>query len=64
MSKHGWAYAAAIVANYTLPALAQQLQAGALPIPKDWAGLVPVLTAAITALTMLLPQVRRARPKR
>jgi hypothetical protein len=54
-------YAAAIVINAMLVVLAQQLGAGAVPIPPAWQWVVPVAVAGITALTALLPRLGEGR---
>ena len=64
---HAYGYGFLIVANAVLTQLVIELGRGTLPIPQEWAGIVPVLVAGITALTMLLPKAgsptKPARPR-
>lgn len=56
-TRHALAYVGIILATVLLSSLGQQLAAGAVPIPKDWAWLTPVLLSGIVSLSTLLPRV-------
>jgi len=55
--RHALAYVGLIVLGVMLASFGQQLSSGAVPLPREWSWLVPVLMAGILALTTLLPRV-------
>lgn len=60
MSKwHALGYGVLVVANAVLAQLAIELGAGRVPVPPEAQWAVPVVIAALTALTALLPALRR-----
>lgn len=57
-TRHALGYVAIALATALLGSLGQQLTAGAVPIPKDWAWLTPVLLTGVVSLSMLLPRIQ------
>lgn len=51
-------YTVLVVANAGLTALGVVLANGSAPVPAEWAWVMPVAVAMITALTAQLPSVR------
>lgn len=53
----GWQYLAIILAVGALTALQAALAQGQLPVPPEWAWVLPVVNAALVALTARLRQL-------
>lgn len=58
---HYYGYLALMILNVALGAFNQQLGAGQVPIPPSLTWVVPIVSAVIVALTMLLPKITDAK---
>ena len=52
-------YSALVVLNAGLTALAAGLMQGQVPIPAEYLWIVPIVVAMLTALTALLPSLKK-----